>query len=388
MKIFLPAVAALTLALSSCIKEEALNAECDITGVDSTWFAANRDILVGNPAIENDYVVFSVKSGVDKTALDPKFTLTPGATLTMKQGGQDVPANGQVRNFSTPQVYTTHSEDGLWSKNYTVAFNTPQPLGLCSFEHFQLVQGRYKYYTWMEVDSTDVENPFRPVWASGNGGFDILGMAKQPEDYPTTVDPLGVNGNCVKLVTKGTGGFGAIMGMPIAAGNIFIGTFDAKNATSDALNATRFGLQIANGKPLTLSGYYKYTAGDTFQDEHQTVHPELHDTADIYAVIYEVDPSNFVPLNGNDVLSSDRIVMLARIANPGEPADWKHFSEPFVEVNGKEFDTDRFWNNGYAIAVVATSSRQGAFFQGAVGSTLYIDEIKVEWDKALPATEN
>ena len=35
--------------------------------------------------------------------------------------------------------------------------------------------------------------------------------------------------------------------------------------------------------------------------------------------------------------------------------------------------------NGYAIAVVITSSRQGAFFEGAVGSTLYLDNIKITW---------
>ena len=34
----------------------------------------------------------------------------------------------------------------------------------------------------------------------------------------------------------------------------------------------------------------------------------------------------------------------------------------------------------YAIAVVASSSKDGAFFEGAVGSTLFVDEIKIEWE--------
>ena len=36
-------------------------------------------------------------------------------------------------------------------------------------------------------------------------------------------------------------------------------------------------------------------------------------------------------------------------------------------------------NDGYAIAIVASSSRQGHYFEGAVGSTLYIDELRITW---------
>ena len=65
------------------------------------------------------------------------------------------------------------------------------------------------------------------------------------------------------------------------------------------------------------------------------------DTADIYAVIYEVNPQKFVALNGDDVLTSDRIVMMARIADPGEPAEWKRFEEPFRLLPGKTFSDEQ-----------------------------------------------
>ena len=168
--------------------------------------------------------------------------------------------------------------------------------------------------------------------------------------------------------------------MPIAAGNIFIGEFRVAQAMLMPRKATRFGLQLVGGRPLRLEGYYKYTAGKVFTDVNQNVRPELHDTCDIYAVLYEVDPEKFVALNGDDVLSSDRIVSMARIDNPGEPAEWKHFSEPFRPMNGKRFDENRLRADGYAIAVVATSSRQGAYFEGAVGSTLYVDELRIVWE--------
>ena len=366
-------------AASSCIKDEPLNAECDITGVEQAWLDEYKDILVGTPILTNDHVAFNIKKGTDRSQLSPLFTLTEGARITALVDGTEVEGNGLTRNFSSPQTYTVHSQDGQWHKNYTVAFNFPRPIETMSFEHFAL-ESTGRYQTWFEVDPTDTQNPQRNYWASGNGGYALVGIAKQPADYPTASDPLGVQGNCIKLVTRRTGSFGDMVKMPIAAGNIFIGSFDASIAMKKPREATRFGLQLVGGKPLALEGYYKYTAGETFTDKNKQVCPERHDTADIYAVLYEVDPADFQALNGDDVLSSPRIVMLARIDKPGEPTEWTHFSEPFRLMPGKEFDEQRLRNDGYAIAVVATSSRQGAYFEGAIGSTLYVDELRVVWE--------
>ena len=366
-------------AASSCIKDEPLNAECDITGVEQAWLDEYKDILVGTPILTNDHVAFNIKKGTDRSQLSPLFTLTEGARITALVDGTEVEGNGLTRNFSSPQTYTVHSQDGEWHKNYTVAFNFPRPIETMSFEHFAL-ESTGRYQTWFEVDPTDTQNPQRNYWASGNGGYALVGIAKQPTDYPTASDPLGVQGNCIKLVTRRTGSFGDIVKMPIAAGNIFIGSFDASIAMKKPREATHFGLQLVGGKPLALEGYYKYTAGETFTDKNKQVCPERHDTADIYAVLYEVDPADFQALNGDDVLSSPRIVMMARIDKPGEPTEWTHFSEPFRLMPGKEFDEERLRNDGYAIAVVATSSRQGAYFEGAIGSTLYVDELRVVWE--------
>ena len=49
-------------------------------------------------------------------------------------------------------------------------------------------------------------------------------------------------GKCLKLSTRSTGGMGAMMNMPMAAENLFIGTFDTMSALSDPLKATQFGL--------------------------------------------------------------------------------------------------------------------------------------------------
>lgn len=371
MKKLLTAIAVGLSVLTSCIKEEALNAECDIVEVSPEWVDAmlSRNVLVGQPVVKNDRVDFTVKKGSDRTALAPEFVLTPGATI--------VPASGTARDFTTPQTYVTTSQDGQWKKQYTVSFKYPTALKDLSFEHFAL-DSRGKYYEFFEVGATP-DDRF-DYWDSGNAGYNLTGMAKQPENYPTVHWASGYRGNAVKLTTLSTGTWGRGVRMPIAAGNLFIGEFRVSQAMIAPLKATRFGRQLVSDRPLRLEGYYKYTAGEKYQDIKEVVHPEKRDTCDIYAVVFEVDPENFTPLNGADVLSSDRIVLLSRIDNPGEPEDWRFFSEPFRPVAGKTFDYGRLTNDGYAITVVCTSSRQGAYFEGAIGSTLFVDELKIVWE--------
>ena len=72
---------------------------------------------------------------------------------------------------------------------------------------------------------------------------------------------------------------------------------------------------------------------------------------------------------------------MADLKDAGEPTDWKEFNIPFEPQNGKEFDYDKLANNEYVITIVASSSKNGAFFEGAVGSTLYIDEFRIEWER-------
>lgn len=390
MKRYLPyALAALTL-LSSCIQDELPEAECDITAVDATWLSENQSLLKGEPAVTNNTVVFTVRTGTDRSRLAPRFTLTPGARITAVVDGRETDANGIERDFNSPQTYTLHSADGKWHKDYRVAFNYPLAIKHLTFDHYDLKDG--KYHQWFELDPEDLENPRRDYWDSGNSGFAITGVAQSYEDYPTIATDDAVSGKAIRLRTCDTGAFGARVKMPIAAGNLFIGRFVTANAVARPRRATTFGLpEVVGGRPLRLEGWYKYTAGEKMTDASGTERPELKDTADIYAVLYELPRKagtdageaavyEASPLNGDDVLSSDRIVLLARIDKPGEPQEWTHFAEPFRPMNGKTFDYERLRQGGYALAVVLTSSRQGAYFVGAIGSTLYADELNIVWE--------
>lgn len=401
-RIILLAQAAFALfSLQSCIKDEPLNAECDIVGIEQTWFDEHRSILKGEPNVENDRVIFTMANrDIDRSALNPKFDLTAGAWITANVNGMEVEGNGITRDFTTPQTYTTHSQDGNWKKDYKVSFELP-PVEydewLFSFENFKPSKNN-KYQEWYELDANDLSNPVRNYWASGNPGYGIAKSTAPADDYPTIPIEHGVSGKGLKLTTRETGW--KATKMPIAAGNLFIGTFNASAAAvspSNALKATKFGLQIVTKKPVRLEGYYKYKAGETFRDGNYKVLPEMHDTADIYAVVYEVATQTemaagkkFEALDGSNVLTSDRIVLMARIDTPIEfegdmseleDAEWNHFIEEFKPMNGKEFSTERLADSGYAIAIVMTSSRQGAYFKGAAGSTLYVDEIKLVNEK-------
>ena len=376
---FLLAAFASLPCLVSCIQDEPLNAECDIIDVEQSWVDAHPGLLIGNPRVENTRVAFTIQPGSDRTALNPRFELTPGATITMKENGVDIPANGVTRDFSSPQTYTVHSQDGFWKKDYEVSFSPRKSITKLSFENFRL-DATGRYYEWYEVDTDELGTELY-YWATGNAGYAITGMGNAPDDYRVS-NENGTGSKCIRLETRATGSFGERLKMPLAAGNIFIGEFASTQAAMYPRRATKFGLQLVTEVPVKLEGYYKYKAGETFIDINKVEHPELHDMADIYAVVYEAYPEGsdkFVPLNGDDVLSSNRIVLLARIDEPGEPEEWTFFSEPFKPVGNKTISEEMLRENKYAIAIVCTSSRDGAYFNGAIGSVLYVDELKVVW---------
>ena len=58
-----------------------------------------------------------------------------------------------------------------------------------------------------------------------------------------------------------------------------------------------------------------------------------------------------------------------------ETDQWTEFKVDFTYV--KDFDLDILDQRGYNLAVVFSSSIDGAYFQGAVGSTLDIDQVRL-----------
>ena len=82
-------------------------------------------------------------------------------------------------------------------------------------------------------------------------------------------------------------------------------------------------------------------------------------------------------MKGDDVLTHPNIVAFwHRIQNPVHDFNtWTRFDIPF-EYSGN-VDEKLLKAYGYNLAVVFTSSIEGASFCGAIGSTLLVDEVKV-----------
>ncbi len=367
-------MAVLSLLLTGCIKDEPLNAECDITDAyvsvsnpEGMFFHASDTLVhVGS---EESTIQFNVRRTADLTQLSPRFNITEGATIS--------PANGSTHDFSQgPVSYTVTSQDKQWSRQYQVYFKpvivTVTDTVKYDFEHFALDAKYQKFYEWYEESDDVIER----LWATGNGGFFLANSSKAPEDYPTVPSFDGYDGHCVKLTTLDTGPLGRSTGRPIAAGNMFLGYFNTELALRDALHATEMGVPFTH-QPRKLTGYYRFQPGPEYKNKAQQVIENYTDSADVYAVLYRNhdEAGHPVVLYGDNVLTSPLIVSKARV-NYLKPTDeWTFFEENFVQLG--EIDEELLNNRGYNLAVVFSSSINGASFEGAIGSTLYIDKVRV-----------
>ena len=365
--------AALCTAVSSCFKDEPLNAECDIEqayvhlDTPTDVFFAESDTLINVLSDAND-ITFEVKEGADLSRMAPTFRLTEGATVS--------PESGSEHDFSGGQavVYTVTSQDGAWQRKYNVTFRVAYNVNEYDFENYRL-DTKGKYYEWSDLSST---GEWLGNWTTGNPGFAISKSSAKPDEYPSTPVKDGHSGSGVKLETLETGSLGLLVHMGIAAGNLFIGEFDPMYAimgTSGAMQATSFGKPF-DQEPLQFTGWYKYKSAGVCVDGDVKEIPGTHDKGDIYAVLYRNIDANgkAFTLHGDDVKTSPQIVAIAQVPEITDTDGWTQFTVDFDYR--QQIDREQLANRGYNLAVVCTSSIEGASFRGAVGSTLYVDELK------------
>ena len=368
---------ALVLMCTSCIKDELPNTECDITSawVEGDEYAVNfyepSQMRLENISTTENELVFTVRSLISLPKSMPLyFNITPGATIS--------PANGSPQDFTQgPVTYTVTSQDGSWKREYTVVFKEASlPTFTFSFENYETKESSSNYYhEFYEIDQTGMR---QNIWASGNLGAILIKYNSQAEDQPTYSTPDGYKGRGVCLNTQYAGELGKAFGKPIAAGNLFIGRFILENVLIDALKATQFGRPI-DRVPVRVTGYYKYQPGSVFTNKEMQEVPGRVDEASIYAVFYRNKDAqgNDVYLYGDDVLSSPYIVRKAQVATLPPTNEWTRF-EMFFE--GSDADEALLAAQGYNMTLVFSSSKDGASFEGAVGSVLYIDEVAISFD--------
>lgn len=368
---------AFPLVVTSCVSTEPLNSECDILSV-----TLPGDILSRTPDIENNRVTLIVKNSVSLSRLAPEFTLTPGASIN--------PPGGSALDFTRPQLYTTTSEDGQWHKEYTISAQHLVSIQLkYDFEDVNLVKtsagGIYDefYSTFTPEGSTQ---SVTTIWASGNSGFALTNGKNGPDTYPTYQYLEGKDGKCACLITRSTGAWGAMVNKPIAAGSLFLGKFDSALAVARQLEATKFGVQFMN-IPSSFSGWYQYTPGDIYTEFDEDAKNKLkevpgkEDRCNIYAVFFE-STSEMEYLDGTNVLAADNpnIIAVAQLDDSlrGKTSGWNHFDIPFVFREGKEVDPKKLDEGRYSLAIIMTSSEEGDYFSGAIGSRLLVDELFIQ----------
>lgn len=365
---------------ASCIQDEALNVEAAIDG------CSGANILLTNINPDKKTVDIYIPKYTDLSKQELKFTLADNASIAPVT--PDDKDNPPLYNFESYLVPGNENQMESYQRKFRVISESQTTETI-----YNISLLKAELPTHFTFENLEQESPFHILyekgdltkneviqWASGNPGFKFSGGAANPLEYPTIQDNNGRFGRCVTMITRYTTNFGENLGMPIAAGNLFIGSFDALSAIGDALKATLFGFPFMR-EPVRMTGWYKYKAGPVFTDKSNNTVSGITDKGDIYAVLYEaptpdfsLDGDLFTP--GNE--KAKNIVSLARIPQTEETNEWKYFDLEFKPQNNKTIDPDKLKDGKYKLAVVFSSSIRGAYFEGAVGSRLSVDEVTIE----------
>lgn len=145
-----------------------------------------------------------------------------------------------------------------------------------------------------------------------------------------------------------------------AAGNIFIGSY--KTNAQDPASSVTFGRDYSGARPTKLSGYFKYQPGATMSDGSVPSEKLEKDECDIYIQLW----------SGGETIGEGHFITNETVS------EYTHFEIPIeYTVTNKRPDK---------IAIVATSSRYGGYFDGmnvigqlVIGSTLWVDDFELSY---------
>ncbi len=262
------------------------------------------------------------------------------------------------------------SEDAQWEKTWTIRVITADMPVVFNFEHWYQPDGK-RYMLPCEYIG-DAGQPMQlNIWACGNEAYAYVAGKNDHTAYPTqpssTSDAF-EGKYAVKLVTKSTGD----LDKPIAAGNLFIGEFDPKDY--EPRNGTHFGLPFRR-KPLRFIGKYRYSSGGA------TLKTGEQDRCKIQAVLYRTD-EQVKYLTGSTIAVSPYVIARAELPeNSSSSTSGEGYASFDVEFDYTgELDKAVLAKGGYNLAIVLSSSRNGDTYDGAVGSTLWVDTLEIVCD--------
>ncbi len=348
----------ISLVAVACLEE-------DFFGLSS--FGRIKDIQVSNQAgparIDhvNQTVEIEIPAGVSLDQLTVnKLTLSSFATSDIQVGDQ--------LNLEGPAILNVTAEDGTivsWTIEAFVAASSPQ-LPNADFEMWYQVNAGY--FEPGESESST-------IWGTGNPGGALI------EKIATTPIDLGIDNKAAHLETLDNGFLGGLVGAPITAATIYTGRFNSDNIDiSNPRAAVELGT-LFSGRPDAFTLSYKYTPGPENKDKQGNVLP-YGDQLDIYLFL-EVREGNSARRLATGWFRSDQLVeeMTAIRVNLvyGE-LDASYPAELLPEDGYVSEDSAGFILPTH-LSFLATSSFEGDKFNGAIGSTLIIDDLELIYEE-------
>lgn len=289
----------------------------------------------------------------DLTALVPTIEVSQGATVTPASGSAIDLSNGKSVTF------TVVAENGT-ENTYTVSAS-----GSIYFYDFETWEAGTMY--------DDILNP--AGWATCNDAVALiknmgaLGGITYTGEYPVRPTDEGVEGKGAIIESVYTTG-GSILGQKIPAvtsGTIFLGNFNAFAALTNPMATTEFGI-LFEDKPLTVTGWLKYTPGEDFYDENGNI-IDQQDLGTVNAVLYEVS-SEDETLNGENIYTSEAICATGSFETAGA-ADFTEFT---IDL---EYSKDYAPSKTYKLAVIFAASKEGNAYRAASGSIMIVDNVSI-----------
>ncbi len=311
----------------------------------------------GNSVINNDSLTVVVT--IPETITD--FMLVP-SEITVSNFASVNPEVGEVQDFSAPVDYFVTAEDGsvsVYSVKVLRGGSQPQ-LDNSSFEDWYTETVGFSTVEQPGVDKAST------IWGTANRGLALGGAPGN------TSKQVRLNSNYAKMESVAAPAL-----VRIAAATIFTGKFkDGFPSVSDPRSNITLGTPFS-ARPLSFSFSYTYQPGASNEDGNGNP-LSYGDQCDIYLFLENREGSEVKRVgtawfrSGTAVLEWSKENVAIKYG-PLEAFDpWYAYAQP---AQGEA------WGDGTEtvthITILATSSFEGDFFNGAIGSTLELDDIEL-----------
>ena len=201
------------------------------------------------------------------------------------------------------------------------------------------------------------------VWDTANHGLSLLGINGTMPEYKH-VAVAGEGKAAAKIVSK------KVL-WAFVAGNLYTGRFG--KIVNFAGAELFFGVPF-QGRPKSLSGYVHYIPKKIdYAREPYLDRKGKTDTGYVEVILTDWDNPYHIVTNNEGFIDPSKdphLIGRGKLTFTKDTGGYIHFDLPVEYRNGK---TPKY------VVITATSSQWGAFFTGADGSTLYLDELRFNY---------